>query len=117
MSTTSMIFWRKERAGQMNTKQIHGSSLSLLHPSRLRKRKITVLTAYTGQLIQLKKEMPKDFFRGVRVCAVDNFQGEEMTSFFCRLFEATKKQNWFPADRKPGLRGAPPALRKGFSAL
>ena len=41
------------------------------------RERITVLTAYTGQLIQLKKEMPKDFFRGVRVCAVDNFQGEE----------------------------------------
>lgn len=41
------------------------------------REQITVLTAYTGQLIQLKKEMPKDFFRGVRVCAVDNFQGEE----------------------------------------
>ncbi|XP_068745964.1 NFX1-type zinc finger-containing protein 1-like [Montipora capricornis] len=41
------------------------------------REKITVLTAYTGQLIQLKNEMPKDFFRGVRVCAVDNFQGEE----------------------------------------
>ena len=32
---------------------------------------------YTGQLIQLKKEMPREFFRGVRICAVDNFQGEE----------------------------------------
>ena len=41
------------------------------------REQITVLTAYTGQLIQLKKQMPKDFFRGVRVCAVDNFQGEE----------------------------------------
>ena len=41
------------------------------------REQITVLTAYTGQLIQLKKEMPKDFFCGVRVCAVDNFQGEE----------------------------------------
>ncbi|EDO30690.1 predicted protein, partial [Nematostella vectensis] len=39
--------------------------------------KITVLTMYTGQLLQLKKEMPKDFFNGVRVSAVDNFQGEE----------------------------------------
>ena len=42
-----------------------------------KREQITVLTAYNGQLIQLKKEMPKDFFRGVRVCAVDNFQGEE----------------------------------------
>ena len=41
------------------------------------KEKITVLTAYVGQLTQLKKEMPTDFFCGVRVCAVDNFQGEE----------------------------------------
>ena len=41
------------------------------------REKITVLTAYVGQLTQLKKEMPTDFFGGVRVCAVDNFQGEE----------------------------------------
>ena len=33
---------------------------------------------YTGQLIQLKNVLiPRDFFEGVRVCAVDNFQGEE----------------------------------------
>ena len=42
-----------------------------------KREQITVLTTYTGQLIQLKNEMPKDFFRGVRVTAVDNFQGEE----------------------------------------
>lgn len=43
-----------------------------------KRQQITILTMYTGQLIQLKKElMPKEFFRGVRVCAVDNFQGEE----------------------------------------
>ena len=42
------------------------------------REQITVLTAYVGQLTQLKKELvPKDFFSGVRVCAVDNFQGEE----------------------------------------
>ena len=43
-----------------------------------KRKQITVLTAYVGQLTQLKKELvPKDFFSGVRVCAVDNFQGEE----------------------------------------
>jgi superfamily I DNA and/or RNA helicase len=42
-----------------------------------KRTQITVLTMYTGQLIQLKKEMPRDFFEGVRICAVDNFQGEE----------------------------------------
>ena len=39
--------------------------------------KITVLTMYTGQLLTLKKTMPKAKFEGVRVTAVDNFQGEE----------------------------------------
>ena len=40
---------------------------------------ITVLTAYSGQLLNLKREMSKNkvFFEGVRVTAVDNFQGEE----------------------------------------
>ena len=38
---------------------------------------ITVLTMYTGQLLLLKKLMPRSRFDGVRVTAVDNFQGEE----------------------------------------
>ena len=38
---------------------------------------ITVLTPYTGQLLLLKCYMPKKVFEGVRVCAVDNYQGEE----------------------------------------
>ncbi|XP_047131082.1 NFX1-type zinc finger-containing protein 1 isoform X1 [Hydra vulgaris] len=38
---------------------------------------ITILTPYTGQLIKLKKYMPKEKYEGVRVTAVDNFQGEE----------------------------------------
>ena len=40
-------------------------------------QQITVLTMYTGQVITLKKTMPKAKFEGVRVTAVDNFQGEE----------------------------------------
>ncbi|XP_078367699.1 uncharacterized protein LOC144651634 isoform X2 [Oculina patagonica] len=38
---------------------------------------ITILTMYTGQLLLLQEKMPKRLFGGVRVCAVDNFQGEE----------------------------------------
>ena len=38
---------------------------------------ITVLTPYTGQLLLLKRYMPKKVFEGVRVCAVDSYQGEE----------------------------------------
>ena len=38
---------------------------------------ITILTLYTGQLLLLKNLMPKKKFEGVRVTAVDNYQGEE----------------------------------------
>ncbi|XP_069123635.1 NFX1-type zinc finger-containing protein 1-like isoform X3 [Argopecten irradians] len=38
---------------------------------------VTVLTTYTGQVFALKKLMPKKEFEGVRVTAVDNYQGEE----------------------------------------
>ncbi len=38
---------------------------------------ITILTPYTGQLLQMKKQMPKNFFDGVRLSAIDNYQGEE----------------------------------------
>ena len=42
------------------------------HPSE-----ITVLTMYRGQLLELKKRMLKKDYNGVRVAAVDDFQGEE----------------------------------------
>ena len=38
---------------------------------------ITVLTMYRGQLLELKKRMRKQDYNGVRVAAVDDFQGEE----------------------------------------
>ena len=38
---------------------------------------ITILTMYRGQLLQLRKRMKRDDFGGVRVTAVDDFQGEE----------------------------------------
>ena len=39
--------------------------------------KITILTAYTGQLLRIRKKMPKKVFEGVKITNVDNFQGEE----------------------------------------
>ena len=42
------------------------------HPTQ-----ITILTMYRGQLIELKHMMRKEEFGGVRVAAVDDFQGEE----------------------------------------
>ena len=56
-----------------------------------KREQITVLTAYTGQLFQLKSEMPKDFFSGVRVCAVDNFQGEENDIILLSLVRSNEK--------------------------
>lgn len=38
---------------------------------------ITILVTYTGQLLSIRKLMPKEKFNGVRVSTVDNFQGEE----------------------------------------
>eukprot|EP00794_Sanderia_malayensis_P018595 gene18595-20461_t len=38
---------------------------------------ITVLTLYTGQLMLLKKLMPEERFKWVKIAAVDNYQGEE----------------------------------------
>ena len=38
---------------------------------------ITILTMYRGQLFELRKRMTKKNFEGVRVAAVDDFQGEE----------------------------------------
>ena len=42
-----------------------------------KQEQITILTMYTGQLLELKNRMPKREFEGVKVCVVDNFQGEE----------------------------------------
>ena len=38
---------------------------------------ITILTMYIGQVLLLQEQMPRRTFGGVKVCAVDNFQGEE----------------------------------------
>ena len=38
---------------------------------------ITILTPYTGQLLELRNVMPRDDFKGICITVVDNFQGEE----------------------------------------
>ena len=52
---------------------------------------ITVLTMYTGQLLELKNRMPKNMFHGVRVCVVDNFQGEENDIILLSLVRSNLK--------------------------
>ena len=53
---------------------------------------ITVLTMYTGQVLALKKTMPKTTFDGVRVTAVDNFQGEENDIILLSLVRSNEKK-------------------------
>jgi len=42
-----------------------------------RRSQITILTMYSGQLLKMKNVMSKEIYEGVRVSAVDDFQGEE----------------------------------------
>ena len=51
---------------------------------------ITVLTAYTGQVMLLKKQMPRKRFEGIRITAIDNFQGEENDIILLSLVRSNK---------------------------
>ena len=51
---------------------------------------ITVLTMYTGQLLEFKQLMPRSIFDGVRVSVVDNFQGEENDIILLSLVRSNK---------------------------
>ena len=53
---------------------------------------ITVLTMYIGQLLLLQDKMPRKAFEGVRVCAVDNFQGEESDIILLSLVRSNSEQ-------------------------
>ncbi|CAH1269061.1 ZNFX1 [Branchiostoma lanceolatum] len=54
---------------------------------------ITILTTYTGQLFNFKKVMPRQNFEGVRVSAVDNFQGEESDIILLSLVRSNDEGN------------------------
>ena len=53
---------------------------------------ITVLTMYSGQVLALKRTMPKEKFQGVRVTAVDNFQGEENDIILLSLVRSNRQK-------------------------
>uniref|UniRef100_UPI00358EECEB NFX1-type zinc finger-containing protein 1-like n=1 Tax=Myxine glutinosa TaxID=7769 RepID=UPI00358EECEB len=52
---------------------------------------VTILTTYTGQLLALKKLMPMDSFKGVHVCVVDKYQGEENDIVLLSLVRSNKR--------------------------
>ncbi|XP_038069842.1 NFX1-type zinc finger-containing protein 1-like [Patiria miniata] len=54
---------------------------------------ITILTAYTGQKFCFMRLMDKATFEGVRVCVVDNFQGEENDIILLSLVRSNKEES------------------------
>ncbi|XP_019640137.1 PREDICTED: NFX1-type zinc finger-containing protein 1-like [Branchiostoma belcheri] len=58
-----------------------------------RPSQITILTTYTGQLFNFRKVMPRQVFEGVRICAVDNFQGEENDIILLSLVRSNDEGN------------------------
>ncbi|XP_060580714.1 NFX1-type zinc finger-containing protein 1-like [Ruditapes philippinarum] len=56
------------------------------------RHEITILTTYTGQLMCIRKCMPKDQFNGVKVTVVDNYQGEENKIIILSLVRSNKNE-------------------------
>ena len=54
---------------------------------------ITVLTMYTGQLLLLKELMPRKTFTELKICAVDDFQGEENEIILLSLVRSNKENS------------------------
>ena len=55
-----------------------------------KREQITILTMYTGQLLELQSRMPRREFEGIKVCVVDNFQGEENDIILLSLVRSLK---------------------------
>ena len=62
------------------------------------REQITILTPYMGQVLLLRKEMPRDVFEGVKITAVDNYQGEENDIIILSL---VRSSNASPERRNP----------------
>ena len=54
-------------------------------------KQITILTAYTGQLLKVRNKMPRKTFEGVRIVNVDNFQGEENDIIILSLVRSNRQ--------------------------
>ena len=57
-----------------------------------RRNQITILTMYSGQLLKMKKLMPRGIFEGIKVTSVDNFQGEENDIIILSLVRSNDKK-------------------------
>ncbi|XP_028391654.1 NFX1-type zinc finger-containing protein 1-like [Dendronephthya gigantea] len=52
---------------------------------------ITVLTMYSGQLLKLKRRMPKESFGDIRISSVDDYQGEECDIIILSLVRSNRE--------------------------
>ena len=66
---------------------------------------ITVLSPYMGQVLTLRKTMPKQEFNGVRITAVDNYQGEENDIILLSLVRSNVKDDYFTKKNPIGFLG------------
>lgn len=57
------------------------------------KQQITILTPYAGQMFEIRKLMPKKIFEGLRICPVDNYQGEENDIILLSLVRSNFNEN------------------------
>ena len=54
-------------------------------------QQITVLTPYSAQMFLIRGKMPKHQFMGVRICILDNYQGEENDIVLLSLVRSNSK--------------------------
>ena len=66
---------------------------------------ITVLSPYMGQVLTLRKQMPKTDFSGIEITAVDNFQGEENDIILLSLVRSSHEDCTFLKKNPIGFLG------------
>ena len=82
-----------------------------------KQRQITILTMYTGQLLLLQEKMPRRIFGGIRVCAVDNFQGEENDIILLSLVRSNSERKIGFLSESNRICVALSRARKGFYCI
>ena len=88
-----------------------------LFQQRYTPKQITILVTYAGQMLAMRKKMPKEVFEGLRVSTVDNYQGEENDIILLSLVRSNseKKVGFLKEDNRVCV--ALSRARKGFYCI
>ena len=78
---------------------------------------ITVLTMYTGQLLLLKELMPRNTFKELKICAVDDYQGEENDIILLSLVRSNEENRIGFLQESNRICVALSRARKGFYCI